>query len=489
MKNKAILLLLFSMPFMLLSAKNYTTNRTYTVGNTYVIDPAADLGISYTNACDQRASSQDWNNQYKISDATAFSIVPVKKGTDYNSYKLTARKVGNYVFSQLLSENRGNYINSHTVTYNITVVDVKSISMDETHSMSVGDQHTLIPTISQAGAETTLTWTSSNTSVATVSNGKITAKGVGTTTITCTAHNGVSAKCVVTVNPVKVSGITLNETSADLTVGENLQLSATITPTNATDKSVTWSCTNESVAVVSESGLVTAAGSGTCQIKATANDGSGKFASCLVTVEKNNKLTVGNMTLCRGGQGTMHVLLTDEEVVSGFQFDLALPADVTVPTDKDGQLMAKLGSRASSHTITASKVGEGLYRFVVVSMANKPITQGEGDVMTITLEADANMAMQEYEVKLQDIGLTVKQGSDFVEIHPRDNTAKLTVTDVVPGDVNGDGNVSVTDVISIISYVLEDEPTRFIFNAADVNHDGQVTVTDAIIVIDMILNK
>lgn len=373
----------------------------------------------------------------------------------------------------------------------ITVIGVNSISIDPSLILTYGEEYQFNPVIKDAGAETTLTWKSSDIAVATVDqNGKLKTTGLGTTTITCTATNGVSATCEVTVNPILVSDITLNETETELVVGDKLELLATVSPDNATDNSITWSSTNEEVAVVNENGQVTAVGSGICQIKATANDGSNKVGSCIVTVAKDNKLTVSNMALGRGGQGTMHVLLSNEELTYGFQFELSVPTGVSVPTDNEGKLMAYLTSRASSHNINATKVSNGLYRFVVTPKSGlTPIAQGSGDVMTITLDALASIAASEYYVTIQNIGLSVKRGNDYLEIHPRDNTAKLTVFDVTPGDVNGDGSVSVTDVISIISYVLEEEPSRFIFKAADVNNDNNVTVTDAIIVINMILNQ
>lgn len=363
--------------------------------------------------------------------------------------------------------------------------------MEASHSMYVGDEYILSPTIMQAGAETTLTWLSSNTSVATISSdGKITAHTQGTTTITCTAHNGVSAQCVVTVNPVLVSDITLNEMEAELTVGERLQMEATIAPDNATDASVTWSSTNEAVAVVSESGQVTAVGSGTCQIKATANDGSGKTASCLVTVEKNNKLTVTDMTQCSGGRGMLNVLLSDEETIMGFQFDLQLPDGVTV-AEKDGKWLAALtGNAVNTHSISSNKVSDGLYRFMVTPEGNRAISNANGDGMTITIDVADGVVTGTYDMTIKDIEMTVrKTGNVYEDIHPKNSTAKLTVTEAMMGDVNGDGRVSVTDVISMNSYILEEEPAQFIRKVADLNGDGKVTITDMVQVIDIILGR
>ncbi len=83
---------------------------------------------------------------------------------------------------------------------------------------------------------------------------------------------------------VKVSDIELNQTSADLTMGDMLTLAATVTPDNADDKTFTWSSSDETVATVTAAGIVSAIGEGSATITATANDGSDVSASCTVNV-------------------------------------------------------------------------------------------------------------------------------------------------------------------------------------------------------------
>lgn len=478
---------------------------TFTVGMTYTLNPVKDAdvnfyGIGKINQYNIKggATITGIKNVCYVSDPDAFAITPIVTKINENtsdlidsnvyfSYKVIPNKTGSYIISQYLYQST----QGTTVTYNITVVDLTSISIPGTLSVKLGDTYTFSPTIADSRAETTLTWTSSNTSVATInSNGQLTTTGIGTTTITCTAHNGVSATCVVTVNPVMVSDITLNQTEAEMVVGENLQLSATIAPENATNKSVTWSSTNETVAIVDESGMVTAVGSGTCQIKAAANDGSGKTASCLITVEKNNKLTVTDMTQCSGGRGVLNVLLTDEETIMGFQFDLVLPEGVTV-AENEGKLLAALtGNAVNTHSISSSKVGDGLYRFVVTPQGSRAISQETGDGMTITIDVADDVATGTYTMTIKDIEMTVRKAGNVLEdIHPKNSTATLTVTEAMMGDVNGDGRVSVTDVISMNSYILEEEPAQFIRKVADLNGDGRVTITDMVQVIDIILGR
>lgn len=466
-----------------------TISMTVTVGIPFTLNPYVDLGIT---DCPSRQGT------YTLSDESAFTISSqfFKYGNysnyHYYVYTLCATKTGTYIFADTYRGTWNYYGSQATMTYYINVVDVTNIDLGgNTLTLYLGDNYTFSPSIQHPEASTTLTWKSSNTSVATISDsGKLTTKGIGTTTITCTATNGVSAQCEVTVNPVLVNSLTLNNTEAELTVGEKLQLTASVRPTNATNKSVTWSSTNEAVAVVSESGLVTAVGSGTCQVKATANDGSGKSASCLITVEKNNKLTVTDMTQCSGGRGTLNVLLTDEETIMGFQFDLELPAGVTV-AEKDGKLLAALtGNAVNTHSISSTKVSDGLYRFVVTPQGSRAISQANGDGMTITIDVADDVAVGTYTMTIKDIEMTVKKaGNVYEDIHPKNSTAKLTITEAVMGDVNGDGRVSVTDVISMNSYILEEEPAQFIRKVADMNGDGKVTITDLVQVIDIILGR
>ena len=131
-------------------------------------------------------------------------------------------------------------------------------------------------------------------SVATVNkDGKVTAKKAGTATITATAKDGSGKNdtCKVTVKNVDVTGISLNKKEITLKVGKTETLKATIKPSNATNKNVTWSSNKTSVATVNKDGKVTSKGKGTATITAKAG---GKTATCKVTVPCNhpkNKIT------------------------------------------------------------------------------------------------------------------------------------------------------------------------------------------------------
>ena len=185
------------------------------------------------------------------------------------------------------------------IIYKVTGVSLNTDSL----TLVEGGTATLAATITPSNATNqNVTWSSDNESVATVDqNGRVTAVAQGGATITA-AVDGKSAECYVTVNaaaPVPVTSVSLDKTSLGLTEGDTETLTATVEPSDATNKNVTWSSDDTSVATVDASGLVTAVARGTAVITATAADGSGASASCTVTVSSylppanpNNRITV-----------------------------------------------------------------------------------------------------------------------------------------------------------------------------------------------------
>ena len=165
---------------------------------------------------------------------------------------------------------------------------VTSVSLNITSlTLEIGESETLTATVLPSNAtDKSITWTSSDQAVATVASGRVTTIGSGTATITATTGNGKTASCAITVNEpapevIEVTSVSLNITSLTLEIGESETLTATVLPSNATDKSVTWTSSDQAVATVAN-GKITAVGSGTAMITATTSNG--KTAICTVTV-------------------------------------------------------------------------------------------------------------------------------------------------------------------------------------------------------------
>ena len=173
-----------------------------------------------------------------------------------------------------------------------SIVNVQGVSVTpKTATLTaVGETLTLTPQVSPNNASNkSVTYSSNNESVATVSdNGVVTAVSNGIAVITVTTVDGnKTATCTVTVNipstTVPVTGVSVSPTSKSLKVGETVQLVATVSPQNATNKAVTYVSSKPSVATVSETGLVTAKVAGTTTITVTTVDGN-KTATSAITV-------------------------------------------------------------------------------------------------------------------------------------------------------------------------------------------------------------
>ena len=205
-------------------------------------------------------------------------------------------------------------VNKTNGTLTITPVSVPATSITlnaSSQNLITGESFTLTATVEPAKTTDTVVWSSSNEVVATVSDGTVTAAKAGTTEITATAGN-VKATCTVTVSdPVyKVTDIKLTAApSRRIAAGKKVQLKASIAPSNATDKSVTWTSSNKKVATVNAKGLVTFkknAGGKKVTITATAKDGSKKFAKITLTCMKGSvkSIKLSGKTTVKSGKTT-----------------------------------------------------------------------------------------------------------------------------------------------------------------------------------------
>ncbi|MDQ6472434.1 Ig-like domain-containing protein [Flavobacterium sp. LHD-80] len=180
---------------------------------------------------------------------------------------------------------------SSAVTFNWSAgapVAVTGVSVSPTTaSVGVNSTQQLTATVAPSNATNqNVTWSSSNTAVATVnSSGLVTGVAAGTATITVTTQDGnKTATSAINVTIVAVTGVSVSPTSASIFAGQTQQLTATVSPSNASNTNVTWSSSNTAVATVNSSGLVTGVAQGTATITATTVSGS-KTATSAFTIQ------------------------------------------------------------------------------------------------------------------------------------------------------------------------------------------------------------
>lgn len=168
------------------------------------------------------------------------------------------------------------------------VEPITKIKLSKTsYKLGVGKKYTLKTTIeTNTASDTRIKWVSSNKRVATVdSNGKVTAKTIGYVTITAQALDGSGAEASCDFRIIRpVTSVRINKSSITIVEGRNYKLKATVSPTNATYRSVNWSTSDNKIAIVDSDGLVTALSEGEVTITAKAKDNGGRYDTVRVIV-------------------------------------------------------------------------------------------------------------------------------------------------------------------------------------------------------------
>jgi len=382
----------------------------------------------------------------------------------------------------------GDYYDTYDIQYTINSVDVTNVSIPEEVSLNAGDTYIFQPVVTDRNAQTTLTWRSEDASIASVdASGKVTAVKPGTTTITCTAHNGVSAKCKVSVKYAPATGVSLNAATKQMYAGSTFQLKATVAPANGASQEVQWSSDNPEVASVDEGGMVTAVGTGTCQITATTKDGSDLSASCQVSVIGDYLYTEDSKAVI-GSRFTLPIYMNNAAALTGVQFDLYLPEGITVVQDEYGDDMIELGSRTNykRHEVATSKAADGALRVIISSKNNDLFTGNSGTLLTLQLLPGATMQAGRHSVMIRNVVLTDPTAQRYTA---PDTESTVTVSEYIAGDVNNDGYIDVSDLAAVVRFILENADASLIFKAADMDGNGTIEITDYSALVNVILNQ
>ena len=408
-------------------------------------------------------------------------------------------------------------------SFMVTVTRSHDIATDITLSQSefttyVGEQTTLTATVTPSTASQAVVWATSKASVATVSqSGVVTAVGEGMAVVTATTTDGSNrtATCIVTVARRMATNISVAPTTASLQVGGTLQLAATVLPTSATDRSVTWRTSNTAVAIVDANGLVSAIGVGEATITATTADGSNLSATCTVTVTPPMATAVVmsddelSMTVGDHSALTATVLPTTAvQQVAWFSSkpDVATVDDngiVTAVSDGTAVISATTTDGSNLSATCTVTVTRPQATAVVMSDEELTITVGQHTALTATVLPDAALQQVAWSSSKPAVATVDSDGNitalaagttvilaTTTDGSNRTGTCILTVKERRRrGDVNYDGAVDVDDmnlVINMIIHTGTDDDTAL---WADVDGSGVVDVDDLNIVINIMLGK
>ena len=193
--------------------------------------------------------------------------------------------------------------------------------------------------------------------------------------------------------------------------------------------------------------------------------------------------TVPDVNVSKGKTVVVPVSMTNEEDIIGFQTDIYLPEGFEFVKEGNDYVVDPSDRMARDHAIMCNVSEDGALRVLCYSPTNKVISGNEGELFYVTIKAP-NDTVGDFSIWFKNTILTT---SDAEELLSPDASTNLNVIPYLPGDVNGNGEVSVIDIVTAAQYIIFQDPDPFFFEAADLNNDEQITVTDLALIANLIL--
>ena len=256
-----------------------------------------------------------------------------------------------------------------------------------------GKTVTLKATVSPSTTGESLTWESSNTKIATVTSaGKVKGLKTGTATITCTSNStGAQATCEVTVGYVK-----LDKTEVVINKGKTTTLTATVSPSSLTDKSVTWKSSNTKVATVTSKGKVKGVKAGTATITCTSN-ATGLKTTCEVTVGYV-KLDQTEVTVKKGKTVTLKATVYPSSLEDRSVTWESSNTKVAIVSSKGKVKGVKAGTATITCTSNATGLKTACKVTVTASAGSRSLDGDDNDEVTEIDEVVVSAAIEPFDV-------------------------------------------------------------------------------------------
>lgn len=395
-----------------------------------------------------------------------------------------------------------------------TEVKVTGISLNNTNlELKIGDTYDLICNITPSNATNkNVEWSSSNSDIVSIENGKITAKTKGDATITVkSCDTGITATCNVKVLS-KVTSISLNKTELSLNKGDTYDLTYTIAPDDAANKDVEWYSSNSDIVSVAN-GKITAkkAGNATITIKSTE---TGISSSCKLTVTakvENIELLKESYTMIKDKKLSIIPIISpddatnkeysitseDENIVKvenniliGVNEGETIVTFITKDQNKTVKAKVKVISIEDSDFITFDET-------VIVDEENNYISKIESETKASNIFTRMDYNKEKFDILIKNINGQVISDDDLigtgttislVEKDSKDEVQTFTV--VIYGDVSGDGIVDSMDMYNTIQHILQNKKlNKEFFKSGDTNSDSKIDSMDMYNIIQMILKK
>ncbi len=381
--------------------------------------PVTGVTLNLSSVIMQTGETQQLIATVQPSDATFQNVIWSSSNNNVATVNtnglVTAVAEGNATITVTTED--GDYTATCAVEVTTATIAVTGVNVSPSNiSLEEDNIQQLSATISPANATNqNVSWSSSDNSIAIVdSNGLVTAVAVGNTTITVTtADGGYTATCAVEVTSatIAVTGVSVNLSNISLVEGDTQQLSATISPANATNQNVSWSSSDNSIAIVDANGLVTAVAAGNATIMVTTADG-GYTATCAVEVTPAT-IAVTGVSVSPASTG----------IVEGENKQLTV---IVYPSNATNQTV----TWSSSDNNIATVNNNGLVSAVAVGNAIITVTTEDGEyTATCNVEVtSAVIAVTGVSVSPSNISLETGSTQQLTAIVSPSNASNSTVT-------------------------------------------------------------
>lgn len=323
-----------------------------------------------------------------------------------------------------------------------------------------------------------ITWSSSNSDYATVSDkGLIIGISEGTATITATTSSGLTATCYITVKatPVEPTSITLSDTYITLAPEDAKALTATLLPSNTTETTLIWTSSNEDVATVDRNGVITAISEGFATIKAKTSNGLSHECVVKVVSASGPSVIVDNVKSFPAGIANTKVNIIRNPGISGYKFTISYDDALLTP-------VSVTANEEFGGTLTTNLDDANRTEFNVVWYSNSDTDIDiNGELFTIDFKVAETAELGDYS------DITIEYGAKDICNTAGENialyteSAKVTVEEPLAGDIYEDGDVNIYDLTLLARHMigLADFTDRQL-EAANVTDDDLVDIKDVV---------
>ncbi len=402
----------------------------------------------------------------------------------FSNYKNATLRVP---YGSLETYQNANYWNAFKDIIEVDTREVQTLSLPQNLTMTYGDPEYQLPANTEEGLP--LTWTSTNPSIASISENVLTIKKAGSLAISCKQEGNEDYFSYNNYYALTIgkAGLQITADNHAMYPGDELpELTVKYDGFKYNDD-VTCLTTRPKVTTTATSsspiGNYPIVVSG-----AQANNYNISYANGTLSVidgsTLHNTLSPKTIEIMPGSSAFISVELINEDPIIMVEFYLQLPEGISVSKDEDGYWDATLNSnRSNRHNIDVEKNSDGLYHFLVYSTSNNSFKGNEGELISIKVECDNNIESGEYQATLKNI---LFNNADKEEIVQPNYKFNVNVTNMLWGDVNGDGKINGSDIVELVDQIMG----RVSHTAtADQTGDGDVNGSDLVEEISLVMSQ